>query len=45
MCVCGYVCSSIALERLEQFQPNLVYIYMTTYIYIDCLYIITYIYI
>jgi hypothetical protein len=26
MCVCVYVCSSITLERLEQFQPNLVHI-------------------
>jgi hypothetical protein len=26
MCVCVYVCSSITLERLEQFQPNLVLI-------------------
>jgi hypothetical protein len=30
MCVCGYVCSSITLERLERFQPNLVH--MTIYI-------------
>jgi hypothetical protein len=31
MCLCGYVCFSITLERLEQFQPNLVH--MTIYIY------------
>jgi hypothetical protein len=27
MCVYRYVCSSITLECLEQFQPNLVQIY------------------
>jgi hypothetical protein len=26
VCVCVYVCSSITLEHLEQFQPNLVHI-------------------
>jgi hypothetical protein len=28
-----YVCSSITLERLEQFQPNLVHIWLYIYIY------------
>jgi hypothetical protein len=28
MCVCVYICSSITLERLERFQPNLVHICM-----------------
>jgi hypothetical protein len=32
MCVCVYVCSSITLERLEQFQPNLVHIWLHIYI-------------
>jgi hypothetical protein len=26
MCVCGYVCSGITLERLKDFQPKLVHI-------------------
>jgi hypothetical protein len=30
MCVYVYVCSSITLERLEQFQPNLVHTHTHT---------------
>jgi hypothetical protein len=40
MYVCMYVCSSMTLERLDQFQPNLVhmtiyYIYYIIYIEMD----------
>jgi hypothetical protein len=44
-----FVCSRITLERLEQFQPNLVhmtiYIYIIHIYYIDNLYIYKWVYV
>jgi hypothetical protein len=44
MCVCVFVCSSITLERLERFQPNLVHILIYVYVRTLCMFYI-YIYI
>jgi hypothetical protein len=40
VCVCVYVCSSITLECLERFQPNLVYILLYVCVRILCIYFI-----
>jgi hypothetical protein len=37
VCVCVFVCSSIALERLERFQPNLVHILLYVCVRILCI--------
>jgi hypothetical protein len=40
VCVCVCVCSSITLERLERFQPNLVHILLYVCLRILCIYYI-----
>jgi hypothetical protein len=40
MCVCVCVCSSITLEHLERFQPNLVHILLYICVRILCIYFI-----
>jgi hypothetical protein len=40
VCVCVCVCPGITLERLEQFQPNLVHRLLYVYLRILCMYYI-----
>jgi hypothetical protein len=38
VCVCVCVCSSITLERLERFQPNLVHILLYVCVRVLCMF-------